>query len=376
MLGPARIALIVSTLAVVAGCSPVPGASVDAAEGGEGPTTKGAKVEDDRNANPALTLEEVATYPKPGTLEPNHVAFSPDDATISYLESPDKSLSRELIAFDPATGARTMLFSPPGGGITEDNLSREEKLRRERQRVRGLGVTTYAWAKEQPRLLVPQSSSVYVQDGAGGTARELLKGDEHPILDPQLSRDGAWVAYVHDDELHVIAADGKSKPRQLTEGARGTGKTHGLAEYIAQEEMHRSHGFWWSWDASMLAFTEVDETHIPVYRIVHQGKDETGDGAQEDHRYPFAGRDNAKVRLGVVKRTGGEPVWMDLTGDDSFDFEYLARVHWMPDGRLLAQLEDRAQQVLRLVSFDPKTGASRVLLHERSDTWINLQHAF
>ena len=35
-----------------------------------------------------------------------------------------------------------------------------------------------------------------------------------------------------------------------------------LAEYVAQEEMGRSHGFWWSRDGKWLAFTEVDETHI------------------------------------------------------------------------------------------------------------------
>ena len=51
-------------------------------------------------------------------------------------------------------------------------------------------------------------------------------------------------------------------------------------------------------------FCEVDETHIPVYRIVHQGKDIVGDGAQEDHRYPFAGAENARVRVGVVPSDG------------------------------------------------------------------------
>ena len=30
-----------------------------------------------------------------------------------------------------------------------------------------------------------------------------------------------------------------------------------------------------------------------------------GDGAQEDHRYPFAGADNALVRLGVVLTVAG-----------------------------------------------------------------------
>ena len=34
-------------------------------------------------------------------------------------------------------------------------------------------------------------------------------------------------------------------------------QVHGLAEYIAQEEMERRNGFWWSNDSSLIAFTEV-----------------------------------------------------------------------------------------------------------------------
>lgn len=80
--------------------------------------------------------------------------------------------------------------------------------------------------------------------------------------------------------------------------------------------MHRFTGFWWSSDSKAIAFEEVDESHIPEYRIMHQGREEV---SWEDHRYPFAGAANPKVRLGVVRLDAGattaeEPhvVWMDL----------------------------------------------------------------
>ena len=134
--------------------------------------------------------------------------------------------------------------------------------------------------------------------------------------------------------------------------------------------MGRHHGYWWSPDSRWLAFEQVDETHIPIYRILHQGKASTGVGAQEDHRYPFAGQPNARVRLGVVSVEGGEPVWMDLGEDEDI---YLARVRWLPDGRLSAQIENRQQTLLRLVVFDPHTGQASTLLEESSEVWINLQ---
>ena len=54
---------------------------------------------------------------------------------------------------------------------------------------------------------------------------------------------------------------------------------------------------------------------------MHQGGDEW---SVETHRYPFAGKANAKVRLGLIAASGGETKWLELAGKDE-DF-YLARV--------------------------------------------------
>src|SRR6266508_5481886 len=283
---------------------------------------------------PELSLESVVTCPLPGMAIPVAIAWSPDDRLITYLYSPDRGLTRQLYAFDPASGERRLLLAPADGGATQENISLEERLRRERLRQRELGVTQYAWARRANRILVPLRGDIYVQDGLDAPLRQIVDSSGVPAQGPQLSPDAASVAYVQDSELYVVSADGPSTssgdagaPRQLTSGARGTGVTHGLAEYVAQEEMDRRAGFWWSPDGAWLAFEEADETHIPIYRIVHQGKDATGEHAQEDHRYPFAGMPNAKVRLGVVPAAGSggtvEPIWRDLGADQDI---YLARV--------------------------------------------------
>ena len=267
------------------------------------------------------------------------------------------------------------MFKPPEGGATEENLSEEEKLRRERMRMRSLGVTSYRWAKEGERFLVPLRGDIWVQDGLDGEPRKVVDSEGKPAMDATFTRDGKWIAFVRDDEVYVVSADGGPE-KQITQGARGTGKTHGQAEYIAQEEMGRYGGFWWSHDGAAIAYTEVDETHIPVYRIEHQGKDAP---YHEDHRYPFAGEDNAKVRLGVVGRGGGATTWLDLdaTGVSGGSGDlYLARAHWMPDGSLLAEVENRDQTRLDLVRYDVKSGKGALVLSETTDVWINLHSVF
>ncbi len=320
-----------------------------------------------------LPLEALAEIPAPGMAAPTAIRFSPVGGDITYLHSPEGTLTRQLFVFDPGTGQVSTAFSPLDGGDTEANLSPAEKLRRERQRIRGLGVTGYAWAETVDRFLVPSRGDVWVQDGVQGEPRKVVDGHRQPALDARFSRDGEWIAYVMDDELYVVSHRGGDSV-QVTEGARGCGKTHGLAEFIAQEEMQRHHGFWWSDDAERLAFTEVDERGVTPLRIDHAARDER---SHEEHAYPFAGKANAQVRLGVVNRRGGRVVWMDLAGaaTDPTDF-YLARVHWMPSGDLIVELENREQSRLDLWRFDPDTGKGRRVLTEQSSSWINLHSLF
>ncbi len=327
---------------------------------------------------------------------PVQVAFGPGDRVLTYLHSPEGSLERRLFALDLVAAVagrspepREISVGSPAlrPAVTEEGLSIEEQLLRERSREVGLGISSASWADEADVLLVPLPDGLHVVTGLSADIAapesHLVVGSEGlaPILSPRLSPDGTKVAFVREGELHVVgtapattpgsAAPG-SEPRRLTASA-SDGITNGLAEFIAQEEMDRAEGLWWSPDSRLIAFTEVDERHIPVYRIVHQGSDLVGPSAEEDHRYPFAGKANAIVRLGVIDVTGAaDPTWMD-TGDDD---HYLARVHWLPDGGLVAELEPRDQATLRIVRLDPATGDRSPLHVETSEPYVNLHHDF
>lgn len=328
----------------------------------------------------ALTTTDVARRPLPGTVVPTSIQFSPDGSTLTFLVAEPGSLEQRLVAVDVATGER-IVVPTPGAGVDEADLSIEERLRRERARELAVGITRHQWAGRADTILVPLADGLWVLDGVGGsdtvgadTARLVVPADASPLLDARLSSDGRRLGFVRDDEVHVTdVATGETVA--ITAGAAGTGRTNGLAEYIAQEEMGRPYGFWFSPDAEQVAFCEVDETHIPVYRIVHQGSDDVGQGAQEDHRYPFAGADNARVRVGVVPADGSgatDPVWLDLGCTGIGDDRYVARVDWSSTGDVVVQVEDRSQTRLDVIAFDPTTGAGRLLLRETSDVWINL----
>jgi dipeptidyl-peptidase-4 len=331
-----------------------------------------------------LSTTDVARRPAPGTTVPTSVRFSPDGRAVTYLLAEPGSLHQSLVVVDVERGTPEEVPAP-GAGVDEATIGLEERLRRERARELAVGVTRYQWAEHADRVLVPMPDGLWVLDG-------LARGDRPPprlvvpadavagpILDARLSPGGALVGFVAGDEVHVAPVE-DGDPTAVTAGAAGTGRTNGLAEYVAQEEMGRAEGFWFSPDERHLAFCEVDETHIPVFRIVHQGSDQVGPGAQEDHRYPFAGAANARVRVGVVPTDGsgaGAPDWLDLDASGIGEDRYVARVDWVDAGAVVVQLQSRDQRRLDVVRYElasrhDGTVPGALLWSERSEVWINL----
>ena len=233
-----------------------------------------------------LSFEQIATMPKPGSTPLSMLNFSPDDRYVTYLGVPPgaASLTQQLFAYDRTTGETKQVI---GSGAGEESFSKEEKLRRERQRIMSVGVTEYSWATKADLILIPKDGALYVQDGVGEGASATLRRLFDPadpkwadvgsgaLLDAKLADDGTRVYFVWENEVcscDVAAAADGATPKRHTTGARGQGVTNGLADYCAQEEMDRYTGFWPSPAASgLVAFEEVDERHIPLFQIMNQG---------------------------------------------------------------------------------------------------------
>ena len=307
-----------------------------------------------------LTIEDVVRYPRPGMTAPSRFAFSPDNRLLTFLASDRGDMVLDLYALDLGSGERRVLARHPGLA-SEGNLTPEEVLRRERQRVRETGITRYSWAPNADQVLIPVEGKLYVTSSQGGPLREIAAGGP-PIADAALTPAGERVVFVRGGELWVADVAG-GEPRQLTFDA-AEAVTNGLAEYIAQEEMGRASGFWIAPDGTSVAYTQVDERDVPPFPIVHLGEESW---EVEEHRYHFAGGPNARVRLGVVPLAGGTTDWLDLGHD-----EYLARVAWYPSGDLYVQTETRDQQRLTLRRYIGGKGAAETVLVEAGEPWINL----
>ena len=318
-----------------------------------------------------IEAAEIAHRPFPGEGVATGFSFSPSGRLVSFLDDPAGGLERRLYLLDLEDLTAAPREVTIADATDPEELPLEEQLRRERARELGRGVPSATWASQADVLLVPLASGPLVLAGLPERFEPSPLPVDLPeeVVTPLLSPDGTLLAFVSGGELFVAAVAEDGEVRRLTSGA-GDGLTHGLAEFIAQEEMHRREGFWWSPDSASLAYTEVDEQAIPHYRIVHQGSDSPFE--EESHPYPFAGGPNATVRVGVVAATGGETTWMDTGDDDS----YLAAVHWPKGGTLVVEIESRDQRRLEVVAFDVSTGEGRRLHTETGEPYLNLHQDY
>ena len=311
-----------------------------------------------------LTLERLFASPSLSGPTPRLLRLSPDGRLATLLRNrPDDRDRYDLWAVDTATGQARMLVdsSRVGSGAA---LSEEEMMRRERARLAGVrGIVSYAWSPDGRSILVPLDGDLYLA-GLDGAVRRITNTPETE-LDAQVSRTGRHLSFVRDHNLYVIGADGTGE-RRLTEDGGGA-ISWGSAEFVAQEEMKRNEGHWWSPDDAWLAVARVDESPVHMVTRTAIGADGTRIYQQ---RYPAAGTPNALVDLYVMRPDGSGRVKVDLGADPDI---YLARVTWRADGgALLVQRESRDQKRLDLLSVDPATGRSTILFTERSDTWLNL----
>ncbi len=316
-----------------------------------------------------LTPERVFSSPSLNGPVAKGVSLSPDGQLVAFLRSREDNVDvQDLWAAPMGEGEPYKLIDAQALVPDAGELSEAEKARRERMRISARGVVEYSWDQQGRYILAPLEGDIFLASRADGKVRRLTETPADEI-DAKVSPKGSYVSYVRDQNLVVYdLASGKETP--ITDDGAGL-ISWGTAEFIAQEEMDRDTGYWWSPDERYIAMTRVDESPVdivPRFEI-------TGAGAtMVEQRYPRAGRPNAVVELYVRDLQGGGRVKVDLGSNTDI---YLARVDWAGDGKTLyVQRHSRDQKTLDLLSVDPTTGASRVNLSQKAEAWVDLNNDF
>ena len=294
---------------------------------------------------------------------PRNISVSPDGSKVWYIRTPDGvTRTGQLWEHDVATGTETVIVDPQALlGSGGEQLSDEERARRERARESGAGLVDFAvddtgrWATF---ALSGQAWAIHLS----GRAVKSLPG-AGSVIDPRVDPRGRHVAYASGGALRVMAITG-SDERALVEPESPT-EVWGRAEFVAAEELDRFRGFWWAPDGGSLLVERYDEAPVHVW---HVGDPEHPDRQPAAQRYPAAGTPNAIVTLWHVGLDGSrtEIAW------DREAFEYLTSVTWTAHGDPVLQVMSRHQRRAQVLAADITSGTTRVLRDLADDDWVEV----
>ena len=312
-----------------------------------------------------LSIERIFESPSLDGNAPRNLQVSPDGQRVTFLRGKQEDYDQlDLWEYHIQSGETRMLFDSATLAQGDGELSDEEKARRERMRLSGSGIVSYQWSADGKALLFPLGGDVFYHELGKAGARQLLDTDAFET-DITLSPKGNFIAYIRDQNLYVknIAS---GKETAITQGGGGNIK-YGMAEFVAQEEMGRMTGYWWSPDEKYIAFTRVDEKPVD---IITRSEIYADSIKMIEQKYPAAGTPNVEVTLAIQEIGSGARQWVDLGKDKDI---YLARGAWMPSsGVFTYQWQNRTQQALELRAYDLSSKKQTVLIEENSNTWVNL----
>jgi dipeptidyl-peptidase-4 len=312
-----------------------------------------------------LTIERIYSSPSLNGQTPKSLKFSPDGTRVTYLQGKSDDLHRyDLWEYNLATKENKLLVDSQSLFSGPESLSDEEKARRERQRVYGVGIMEYKFSQDGSALLFPLNGDIYYYHLATKTSKRLTETASFET-DVKFSPKGNFVSYIREKNIYVLNIV-SGEERQLTIDGAGTIK-NGMSEFVAQEEMARMTGYWWSPDEKHIAFLRVDETPVKVVirNEIYAEKIEL-----IEQRYPATGTNNVHIQLAVTDIKGKKIRFVNMGDDQDI---YLPRVKWLANSKKLSyQWQSRDQKTLVLKTYDLKKRRQKTLLTETSTHWLNL----
>ncbi|MDY0964972.1 MULTISPECIES: S9 family peptidase [Massilia] len=313
-----------------------------------------------------LTLDRIYGEASLAGASVRNLRVSPDGERVTFLRPrADDQYRLDLWEYNTRSKATQRLVDSKQL-VPNEELSLEEKARRERARTAGLsGILNYYWSPDGKRLLVPIGGDLYLVDAAKPeAARKVASGN---VIDPKISPRGRYVSFVRNQNLVVIDLSTGAE-RQLTTDGKGT-VHNGEAEFIAQEEMDQHTGYYWAPDDSHIAYRRYDDAPVPVVRRFEIFADRT---EVIDQHYPAAGDPNVAIELMIVDPATGAQRKIDLGQDKDI---YLVRADFSADAKTLVyQRQTRDQKRLDLVAVDVASLAQRPLFSETSKTWVEVHN--
>ncbi len=292
-----------------------------------------------------------------GGSGPRDVNWIERGARFSYTSTDPATHEESIRALDPATGGDTLIFSATGltfPGTTEP-----------------FTYHSFQWAHDSRHLIFQTNfQSIYRNSGTadyyvysiGDRSLQLAASGARSA---ELSPDGSMLGYERNGDMYVQTLATHQEKRLTSDAAEHLYNGH--FDWVYEEEFGLPQAWNWSPDSRFIAFWQTDDGAEPVVQLTdYSGRHPDW----ERIRIPQPGDSNATVRIGVVDVKSGTRTWLDTGEKGEF---YIPRIYWTSRPDTLAVLTlNRPQNEMKLFFFDVHSGGKRLVMTEKSDTWIDV----
>jgi dipeptidyl-peptidase 4 len=307
-----------------------------------------------------LTVESI--YGSAGSTgrAPDTIKWSPDGKKVSYFLHQEQGDKADLYYIDVTSGKPAVLVASEKITAMKPPVSTSKDDREKDNRAR-YGVAGYHWAPDSEHLLFDSNGQLWYFTLSTGKYIALSNPGES-AGDPKFSADGKMLSYIRDHNLVVKGIDGGAEKALTSDGTDNL--LNAEVDWVYSEELDVRSNYFWSPDSSKIVMLQMNQTKVPTYPITDYIPQHP---TVYNEKYPKVGDPNPEVQLGVVSAGGGAVKWIHLTNEKDM---YIPRFGWVKDGVAWATVLNRAQNQVDLYFIDVASGKSRVVLTEKSDTWL------
>ena len=194
---------------------------------------------------------------------------------------------------------------------------------------------------------------------------------------PKFSPDGTMIAFVRDNNLFLVKLMFGNAESQITTDGEFRKIINGIPDWVNEEEFMNNCSYDFSADSKMIAYIKYDESEVmmydmPMYIPTGAPNTEYDDFcAPYSFKYPVAGAANSKLSVHSfdIKSRVTRKLNVNIPEEG-----YIPRIKFTKNPDVLAVLTlNRHQSILEIQAVNPRSGNSKTILREESDTYLNEQ---
>ena len=194
--------------------------------------------------------------------------------------------------------------------------------------------------------------------------------DGGPQQTPVWSPDGEQVAFVRDNNIHLVKLLYNNSESQVTKDGKFNEVINGIPDWVNEEEFSFNSSMVFSADSRQIVWVRYDESQVKEYSMPMFRLDAEDKAAYAyTYKYPKAGDDNSKVSVMSYDIKSHQTRTMQLPLDAD---GYIPRIKATSDAsKVLVFTLNRHQDCLRIYAVNPLSTVCQLIIEDKVEKYIN-----